>query len=261
VGVLPHLLAYLEQDNLWQSLVAAAPVTNYFDVKTVAPAWFTNGNLVARAQTRVKSFLCPSDDPYNHSTTDTGTGVYGLLAFNYVTNPTGGRMAGPEFVGVRFTGAGAATLGRTNYLGVAGYFGETGITDDAYKGVFTNRSAVRLGAIHDGTSNTLMFGEYLGDNDNGPRERSGCWMGAGVLPTAWGLVSERKVPGSPVWYTFSSKHAGIVQFCLCDGSVRGLRKPNIDTAPPAPSPASYLSLAFASGYQDGQVVDWNQIGN
>jgi hypothetical protein len=61
-------------------------------------------------------------------------------------------------------------------------------------------------------------------------------------------------PGSG-WFEFSSKHTGIVQFCMGDGSVRGLRK---GIAPGAPA---YNHFLWASGWADGTVVDFDQIGN
>ena len=100
------------------------------------------------------------------------------------------------------------------------------------------------GVSPDGASNTAMFGEYLGDNDTGPRNYSGAWMGIGGFPTLYGLPAE----GGSSPFTFSSKHNNVVQFCFGDGSVRPLLKG-----------ADYNNYIWATGWHDGQVVDFTLI--
>jgi prepilin-type processing-associated H-X9-DG protein len=84
---------------------------------------------------------------------------------------------------------------------------------DTWKGLLTNRSTNTFAAVLDGTSNTLMFGEALGGQYGSQRKYSHSWMGSGTLPVAWGL-------GGSDYSQFSSRHPGVVQFCLVDGSVR-----------------------------------------
>ncbi len=106
-------------------------------------------------------------------------------------------------------------LGRTNYAGMAGYAGYTGHPPaDFYKGVFYNRSQTGFRDIADGSSNTLLFGEAVGNDNTG---YGYCWMGVGTLGTKWGLTLN-----PDVWGRFESRHPGIVHFCLADGSVRQL---------------------------------------
>jgi prepilin-type processing-associated H-X9-DG protein len=75
--------------------------------------------------------------------------------------------------------------------------------------------------VLDGLSNTLLFGEgifgYL-PADLTNRVRAASWMGVGSLTSGWNNFSNKGE-----WYTFSSRHPGVVQFCLADGSVRPLR--------------------------------------
>ena len=125
----------------------------------------------------------------------------------------------------------------------------------AYVGVFANRTSPSLAQLTsgDGTSNTALFGEYLGDADTGPRQLAGCWMGVGALPAAWGLDTGAR-PRSG-WYMFTSRHSGIVQFCFGDGSVRGLRKGQ------SPGSGGWYQYVYASGWHDGQVVDFTAISN
>ena len=106
--------------------------------------------------------------------------------------------------------------------------------------------------ISDGTSQTIAFGETLGDSGPpGPRDFYVAWMGGGSLPTAWDLIQPCQ------WYSFGSKHdAGTVLFSMCDGSVRSFH--TIGNSTPWFSNQWYQFMA-ASGYQDGYVVDWTQL--
>src|SRR5262249_10427596 len=71
VGCLVYLLPYLEQENIYRQLQVN------WDVKQLGPSWWTNDADWAMAQTRIKLFLCPSDDPYQSTK---GTVVAGHVA-------------------------------------------------------------------------------------------------------------------------------------------------------------------------------------
>jgi prepilin-type N-terminal cleavage/methylation domain-containing protein len=249
VGVIPFLLPYIEQENLWQTMQSGTGIpVSYFDVKTIAPGWWTITPLVRAAQNRIKMLECPSDSPASASQST----IYILH--------TARTMNG--FI-LRGRGFGLPNnLGFTNYVGVAGYGGRPGHPGvDPFTGVFSNRSTVRLSEIRDGTSNTLIFGESLGDYDNGPRKASHCWIGSGAMPTAWGLVSQpNSGTGDPGWFFFSSKHPSIVLFCFGDGSVRGLRKPNVNPAS-GPLSQNWINYIYTSSYGEGAVVDLDTISN
>ena len=98
-------------------------------------------------------------------------------------------------------------------MGVVGYEPR-----DRWRGVYTNRSKISFRSIRDGSSNTLMFGEAGGWKPQPDFFYS--WMGCGAMPTAWGL----KQFASDGWTQFSSYHPGVVQFCLADGSVKGISR-------------------------------------
>jgi len=219
IGVLGHLLPYVEQDNIYRQIPAAMFTPSGGGI------WY--GGAWGAANNKVKGFLCPSDN----ADVDSPTG--GIWAYLYTGGYTiyGGYWGG---------GNPYPSLGRTNYVGNAGYIGYpagdpgTG----AYAGPYYTNSKVRLTDISDGTSNTIAFGEYLGGT-NPKRDFVASWMGGGVMATAWGL------PEPPQWYTFSSKHGNIVQFGLCDGSVRGVRKMGAATNP----------WLYFTGTQEGGVFD------
>lgn len=138
-----------------------------------------------------------------------------------------------------------AVLGRTDYLGCSGLFGEVGTPSvDAFVGAFSVRSKTRLSQVLDGTSNTYLCGESPGDiGDNvrlGTEYHSGratanAWIGGMAIPVIYGLdaskfdtLPSRAELGS-TYQThaglFGSVHSGdIVQFCYLDGSVHTVDK-------------------------------------
>src|SRR5207244_12294454 len=90
-----------------------------------------------------------------------------------------------------------------------------GVNLAKYEGLFTNRSANKLGAVPDGTSNTLMFGEILGGFDSttlSMRTLIMSWFGVGALPTKFGMGQPNQPYGNSLpgagWPTFSSRHLG-----------------------------------------------------
>jgi len=242
VGVLTYLLPYVEQDNVYRLLMQDLP-GDYMSPTAVYPPWWNYNSAFTAAQARVKVYVCPSDDPYSNTVqTD-------ILTHTFRT-PQGFDL----FVGGFGVTEGGANLGRTSYVGVAGYGGQINNgAIDQYAGLFCNRSGVSLAQLTsgDGSSNTLMFGEWLDDFAVGPRQFAPAWIGAGSLPTAYGTAGGT----NSGYFEFSGKHPGMIQFGMGDGSVRGIRK---GIAPGTPAYTNYIA---ASGWNDGAVTDFAQIGN
>jgi prepilin-type N-terminal cleavage/methylation domain-containing protein/prepilin-type processing-associated H-X9-DG protein len=232
-GVLVYLLPYVEQQNVYNLI----PQT-YLTLNTTAGAWAyntppysTDGNHTGYgftpANAHIKSFLCPSD---NIDTATVGSGIIdaywtepGQIWIDYVLD---GSFFNPEW-------------GRTNYIGCAGYLGPNG----PYEGIYFANSQTKIATITDGTSQTIAFGESLFGTATGTRDFVVTWFGAGAMPTAWGLTN------TPDWYNFSSRHTGIVNFAFCDGSVR-----------PITVSADFSNYVYASGMNDGTVVNWSKLG-
>ncbi len=112
-------------------------------------------------------------------------------------------------------------------------------------------SIVNLVGITDGTSNTFLIGEKhvppqfygvgVGDGSiyNGDHEWNFARIAGPSYPLAQGPTDTNR------WqWIFGSNHSGIVQFALCDGSVRGFNV-NTDTT----------TLGRLSSRNDGQVIN------
>lgn len=212
IGTLAFLLPHMELESTRSEIDVTMDV-NYHPSDPNAPPntvnWWTSTPTWNAAQTKIRAFLCPSVNAYSNTV---GTAAYLTL---YKDSPGVG-TANLGYFGM----PSGATLGRTNYLPVAGGIGV--INDpgwDPWKGIFYNRSTTKLRDVLDGTSHTVMFGEHAGGWNGTVMEFAFSWIGAGGFPSAWGLTPVSPAT-RPAWYQFGSLHPGIVQFALADGSVR-----------------------------------------
>jgi prepilin-type processing-associated H-X9-DG protein len=222
-------------------------------------------NNLTLAHTKIKEFVCPSHDPYS-STPYIGIGAH-FFCLGPPSLTTNGIFVQQDTS--KTDKLDFQDIGRTTYLGVAGTYGKgsymfptsnPAIGDiGRYEGIFTNRSTNSVGAIQDGTSNTLMFGECLGGPTPPPSGSPSfgfSWFAMGALPTIAGLPVQY-----PYYYQFSSKHTGVVNFCYADGSVRGLKVASskwnpLDPEKEKPPPtADWFVLQQLSGIRDGESRD------
>jgi len=211
-GTLAFLLPFVEQDSVYNQFgtgVFAAPATNY---------WYS---YPTAANAKIKTYVCPSDNPDGVSPT---VGSFAFLLYYP------GSMTGYYF-------GGNTSYGRTNYSSNAGYLGN--LPGWPYQGPFGYNSKTTIPGISDGTSNTIAFGEALGGAKYGGRDFVVNWASFN-MPTAWGLSD------SPQWYQYGSYHTNVVNFAMCDGSVRGI-SPSVD----------YSNFIYATGMNDGVVQNLN----
>jgi prepilin-type N-terminal cleavage/methylation domain-containing protein len=234
VGVLAYLLPYVEQDNIYRNMTSGDTPGGpaYLNVTNLQSPWWYYDSTWNAANNRIKTFLCPSDNAQSANNQSAMTATW--------SSGSGWTLTTAWF-------SGYSSLGRTNYVGVAGY-GGLGTGSDAYAGVLANRTRTGIGTIQDGTSNTLLFGETMGDNRTRSTDLSATWMGVGALPTAWGMTEDAG------WWQFGSKHPGINQFTFADGSVRGIRKVGS-------SGTGWLNYVYASGAAEGATIDFSSLGN
>jgi prepilin-type N-terminal cleavage/methylation domain-containing protein/prepilin-type processing-associated H-X9-DG protein len=235
VGCMALLLPYMEQGPVDAAMRNGMP-PSYFSIQTINPSPFSRWSggaypsLLAAAKNVIPTYLCPSalNSPSNS-----------VISWVYYTGN----------VTINWGSLGVdTTYGLTNYIGCGGYLG--GLTTQGpnavqYQGLYYQNSNLSLGQVTgaDGTSNTLAFGETVGGTANGTQWNY-AWMGAGSMPTGFGL----RQPTTAAFWNFSSYHEGVVNFVMCDGSVRPVR---LD--------ANFSNFVFASGWKDGVNIDWSQV--
>ncbi len=226
ISGLALLLPYLEQDNAFNKM------SGPFAPKQTGPFWSGTANWPV-AQYKMPNFLCPSDTAAGRPDTN-------IVTVTYKTTPT-------DVNAYTYLYPDTPYLGRTNYLASGGAAGLIGNGWDQWAGVMYNQSAQTIATIQDGSSNTLLYGESLGDNYDGAAKRwtntaAHGWMGIGWLPTVFGL-NVNTYPDAG-YMMFTSKHTGVVNFVYADGSVRGVK-----------TSAAALVFRHASGAADGNTYD------
>jgi prepilin-type N-terminal cleavage/methylation domain-containing protein len=236
-GVLPQLLPYIEQDNLYRQfdvrLFNAVPAgaNHPINNNTAEADWLLQNfpNAFAPSRNRVKTFECPSDN-----VTDVSTGTGGA-----VWTRVSGAISLNGFTSSSLVGAGGLP-GLTNYVPIGGCTnrwtgttaaGTTGAFYGAREGLFAANPAgnvtlaeapVRITAVTDGTSQTMAFAEYLGGfsgpNFRQPRLTALSWMGAAGFPT---YFTGRN--STDAHFSLNARHSGIMNVGMGDGSVRTMR--------------------------------------
>jgi len=232
LGTLPYLLPYVEQDPVFKQFPS-----QYFDITWNGGASWGNSAIFAASQTNVKTFMCPSDNPF--SPTSYGTFVAYLTLYGSYT------LQG------WYWGNPAPPFGKSNYIACGGAIGAQPDTFwGPMCGVYYDNSRCKSGAIPDGTSNTVGFGECLGGTNKLPRDWNLSWIGSGSMASAWDLTDPCQ------WYTFGGYHTAGVQFAMCDGSVKTLTR--VGSSTPWYG-TQWYNLQYATGMQEGQVITWSVI--
>ncbi len=260
-GWLTYLLPYIEADNVYKQLVGDFNVDQYgrrFDNPTT--------NLVV-IRTIIKTLVCPSDDLL------ATTPASGYLTRRYTYHTGGTAFSGGAF----FATASMLGTGTTNYFGSCG----TGRGDSTFwaiwEGVMGNRTKLSLGqlTVQDGTSNTIMAGESLGDHVIPTRDYVQPWHDVAVVTSIYG-VGRSQLDGNTIFSTganggahylnFSSRHAAGAQFVMGDASVRTIRFGNTWQIPALFNPPTAAMLTSdwglfqqMAGRRDGYTQDLSSI--
>jgi prepilin-type N-terminal cleavage/methylation domain-containing protein len=213
LGALAYVAPYMEQKN------AADLIQVTLDhQRLIGPSWAGEASTFAASKAKFKSLLCPSTSSFQQR-----DGV--VFAVNHFFTPSTGVITNQIIIWQTPLPAGVPDIGRSNYLGVAGRYGNFDHpTAFQYEGILGSRSVNRFADATDGSSNVFLFGEAIGGKRpiggglSGEGFWSFSWMGGGTMMTAFGLKDTQSVNSR--WSMFSSEHPNIVQFCFGDGSVR-----------------------------------------
>lgn len=247
VSHLVYLMPFMEQTAIYDPFANNLDLNPDIDGVGVPTAnavryqiWWNQDPVWFAAQYRIGSLLCPTDDAYS-GTRHTTIGIHSWAANGVAAAP-----ATSHWIEGTPNADWHRTIGKTNYLGVAGRRGRTGttfitpatdpvpgVTYDTLQGIFTQRSKTKIAQISDGTTNTLMFSEVTGEWDQpcrpSGRHTSFSYASTGGMITHW--MQSVPTSGTP-WQTsvtckapfkFSSMHAGgVINSALGDGSVRSM---------------------------------------
>jgi prepilin-type N-terminal cleavage/methylation domain-containing protein/prepilin-type processing-associated H-X9-DG protein len=272
-GVLAYLLPYIEQGNVFNLIP-----TPYFTLNTTQGAWaystppyddqsgvpsqYVNYTGYPHwADTHVKTYECPSDNPYANVSALSDA----VIDAFFIQESTGSYYI--DYV-YNYPGFGRE-MGASNYIGCAGLRSD-GTDADAkqYKGVYAATTATKIVTIGDGTSNTIAFGEsasgrYDFGNGFGPSGFRMTWMGSGSMSTLYHLTpyysAHPPVPAgfSPaIPWQFSSRHGSFSNFAFCDGSVRSINNSGADTILFTTAQGTNIRvLDVLAGANDGQTYN------
>jgi prepilin-type N-terminal cleavage/methylation domain-containing protein len=213
IGTLVFLLPYLDQLPLYTQFTNAGGAA--FVTPGSAGYWWEYyamySNSASPCYAQLAVFQCPSMPAPQAA-------LYGDAAFSgmcYYPPYAEWVMLMDYFATGTFNSfAPGQLLGRTSYVAQSGYYGPA--PGYPYCGPYYAGSTTTMVQITDGTSNTLAFGESSGGF---PVDYANTWIGSGNLPLAWWPAA---TPKAAQWYQFSSYHPGIVNFAMCDGTVRAV---------------------------------------
>jgi type II secretory pathway pseudopilin PulG len=260
VGPLTWMLPYMEQENIFKNFSMAKPSGQV--------AWFQNplnrppsGSTIPSpkpiygGEGKIKTLLCPAAPDAEAFETVWLLVTYGVQGTD-MPGPTPA-WPWPNFH-VRSAAPGSQILGRSHYVAVLGDWRYGA----GYRGMFYYNSKNKVGAIPDGTSNTLMFGEMAGGKWPDPGGslgqlwcpgwgQNGNFLAFGLCPSN----ADSRNGGNPSVPTynaaalFGSYHTQLIHWGWGDGSVRPLKNPAQYNVNPG-----FTLLVSLGGVSEGAVV-------
>ncbi|QDT13967.1 DUF1559 domain-containing protein [Alienimonas californiensis] len=278
-SLFPQLMPYLDQMTVADKLHAdmsnvdlgpwnaSGPVPGVWGGLRGEAAWWdyddgddTTYDTWTTAFAKIPTLLCPSAEE------NTPMDLYLTHYGTYGDEASGG--AGQSLDGF-YSDSTLERLGRTNYLGVNGWYGRVGISGvDKRSGFFNRRDKIGFQSARDGLTQSLLFGEASGTRCVAyDGETAFQWISSPPLHGFAGLKGHAGknlydprpanydvywiVDFSSGWHEpeddfmrFQGDHLGVTQFAMGDGSVQSLSD-NTD----------YFLFADLCGIKDGDVLE------
>lgn len=258
IGPVVFLLPYLEQQNqynlfdfnptsypLWYQDPLNRPASTGSPTPPRPPAQYGSEGIL-------KTLMCPTNGlPSMYTTVLLEVDAAGTPGVDFPASAPYTPGDG-EFV---FSSCpGCNVVGRSSYLAMGGYFARSEFPSN--QGIFTYLSKTTFVKILDGTSNTVMFGEYAGGfiawgGSGGITDglAGGSWV-AGNSFSGFGTPCNGYTtiinPNNSCYARFGSLHDGVVAIGLADGAVRLLA-----------ATVDFNSWLYLSGMQDGVEITYN----
>ncbi len=256
MGVLPWILPYIEQGNLYKALPPAL-----FTPNVTAQWWQIVGAAVPGPGTHVKTFECPSDPMlYSYSS--------GMVAF-YTSEPVWSNpfQTGYAYTLVAFPGSnGSVGLGATSYLPSAGVLGnDSELRGQLLRGVgwAVLQQLQDHGPHGDQRGRHGLHDRLSGNRRRQPprqqREHPGLHAVVDRIdPVPDRLRHRRRIGQQPV-AVVSAQQPTLrpgQHGAFCDGHVAGVRPCGGSFFTP-----DWYTLQDAAGYMDGQTYNITQLTN
>ena len=239
VGPMVYALPFMEADANFKLFVFDTPKTWWYQEPLNRPA-STGTTSVPRppvqygSEGRIKTFICPSSPNPDTWKTVWMAQDYGTGGVDYPIGAATGHVFS--------SGPGSVVLGRSNYVAMAGdwRYGR------AYHGIFYYAAQNKISTIADGSTNTLLAGEF----PSAPSPFADAVLGQGNCGPGWVSTAAYSAFGVTIdnkgWGVFGSHHSNQINFAWGDGSVRPL-----NTGAMASNFGLWAALA---GVEDGVVT-------